>query len=287
LQANQFDVVIWRDSVADAPFLQAETPKAAGDQAVALLPQGNAAEVAKKYFRRVSIQVWTVIRASIAVHRGWMPEPADAKITTADDLRFKDWQECRTTIGRLDQTLEDLRKVGFSLITGLLTAGAFLNFLGVQTTQGVPAPSSDVRAAVFLAVMVLVAALFSVDTYYQVLLSGAIERALDLESQTTPPIRVTKYLSVNGTRSAISYIILALYLVLLATAEGLGLLAAGGLNLAPPLPTGTWFWVWLAGLMSLVPGVVVVILAFLRSEPKPDLQPVIAGILLPVLTVGL
>lgn len=109
-----------------------------------------------------------------------LPNPA-----TAADVPLEEWKECRATIGRLDQILEDLRKFGFSIITGLLTAGAFL---GNSTT------SPDLSAAVFITVMVLVAALFSVDTYYQVLLSGAVEYAVDLEHQTLP-IKVTTHLS--------------------------------------------------------------------------------------------
>jgi hypothetical protein len=277
---HQVDAVIWRDT--HASILQGQGPDDARNQVIAHLQglQGDAAAAAATYVRRVPVQVWTIIRAAIAVQLGWVPGPADAAITTADDQRFKDWQECRTTIGRLDTILEDLRKVGFSLITGLLTAGDFLNLLGV----GEHVPLSHVRAAVFITVMVLVATLFSVDTYYQVLLSGANERALDLEAQTIPWIRVTKYLSVNATRSGISFVILALYLVLLVTAGGLGLLAVGGLNLAPPWPLGTWFWTGLAGL---VVGLIVVILARWVSKPKPGRLPMIAGVLLPGFTVGL
>jgi len=167
-------------------------------------------------------------------------------ITTTDDLRFEDWKECRNTIGRLDQLLADLRKYGFSIITGLLTAGAFLG----------KASTTDLSAAVFVTVMVLVAALFSVDTYYQVLLSGAVERALDLEVVTDPRIRVTKYLSINATDSKISYLILFLYLALLATAGGLGLLATGGLNLALWF-IGTPFWVSLVVLVGLVASILI------------------------------
>jgi hypothetical protein len=294
-EANKIDVVIWRDDgvhfwrQGEPGYQQALDIGQAKRDALTYLKglQGKQADAAKKCIRQVPIQVWTAIREHIALELvDWEPEPA-FPIATTDDLRFNEWQECRTTIGRLDTILEDLRKVGFSLITGLLTASAFLNFLGVQTTQGVPAPSSDTRAAVFIVVMVLVAALFSIDTYYRVLLSGAVERALDLEAQTTPPIRVTKYLSVNSTRSGISYVILALYLVLLLTAEGLGLLATGGFYLTPVLPTGTWFWVWLAGLVSFALGFVVVFLAYERSKPKPDLPLVIVGLLLPALTVSL
>ncbi len=214
-------------------------------------------------------------------------KPTDGRNTTTGDLRLKDWQECRTIIERLDGTLEDLRKVGFSFITALLTAGAFLNFLGVQTTTNKP-PSTDVSAAVFIAVMVLVAALFSLDTYYEVLQSGAVERALDLEAQMGPSIRVTKYLSVNATRNGINYVILALYLILLATTEGLGLFAAREANLVLALPTGFGLVVSIIGLVILVGGIAVIIVAYYCSWPTPPNKslPWIAGVLLFV-TVGL
>lgn len=37
-----------------------------------------------------------------------------------------DWQECRVTIGRMNTILEDLRKYGFSLVIGLLTASGLV-----------------------------------------------------------------------------------------------------------------------------------------------------------------
>jgi len=95
-----------------------------------------------------------------------------------------DWQECRATIGRMDTVLEDLRKYGFSLVIGLLTASGLL---------GGAANNQPVLPLASLIIMVLVVALFGVDLYYQVLLSGTVERALDLESASaTPHLRITK-----------------------------------------------------------------------------------------------
>lgn len=185
------------------------------------------------------------------------------KTATADDLPFEEWKECRATIGRLDQILEDLRKFGFSIITGLLTAGAFL---GNSATA-----SPDLSAAVFITVMVLVAALFSVDTYYQVLLSGAVERALDLEAHMLP-ITVTKHLSDYAMKCRTTYMILALYMVLLATAEGMGLVAAKGLCNLHFARFGTWgIWrlVPYLGVFFYVAGIVVVVICVYRiRDPK-------------------
>jgi hypothetical protein len=147
-------------------------------------------------------------------------------ITSADDIGFKEWTACRDTIGKLDTILVDLRKVGFSFITALLSAGAFLSFLGISTSKDVPAPPIPTRAAPFVAIMVLVLALFFIDTYFEVLLSGAVERALDLEAQTDPPVRLTKYISVNASLSRSTAVTLVLYLLLLLAACGLGVLGA-------------------------------------------------------------
>lgn len=292
--AHQCDAVIWRDSCADL-FQHEHTFEVARTDVLTYLRglTDTAAAAAATYIQRVPIQVWTPLRDVLVDELGGVAPLPIRAIRAADELRFKDWQECRTTIGRLDTIQEDLRKISFSLITGLLTAGAFLNVLGVQTTQAESASATTVRAAVFIAVMVLIAALCSLDIYYQVLISGAAERALDLEVQTTPPIRVTKYLSVNATRSGISYIILALYLALLATAEGLGLIAAGGLQQQPSLPPGLWLVFWCVGVLSPVGSIIVICLAY-RSEPRPGLrepqpglQPVLTGALLPVVTVGI
>jgi hypothetical protein len=107
---------------------------------------------------------------------------------------------------------------------------------------------------------------------------------MDLEVQTDPPIRVTKYLSFNAANSKASYVTLFLYLVLLAAAAGLQLLATGILN--PDLwSLGAPFWVWIVGLGVLL---VAIILIYLRRSHLPDwLLLVIGGVLGVWFTVGL
>jgi hypothetical protein len=136
-------------------------------------------------------------------------------ISDTSSPEFKDWEECRNSMGRFDTILVDLRKLGFSLITGLLTAGTLVGFLGFSTGSDSQAPPVEVRAAVFLSIMVLVAALFTLDAYYQVLLSAAAERGLDLE-QTFPGVKLTGYLCRNATASQSTFVTVLLYIVLAA-----------------------------------------------------------------------
>ena len=122
-----------------------------------------------------------------------------------------EWQECRTTIGRLDSTIADLRKFGFSLVTVLITASGFL---------GQQVPSSESKMSVSIAIMILIAVLFAVDRYYTLLLNGAVEKALDLEGpkinfQDLSQDRLTQVISVQAIRSGAVFIAPVLYLGLL------------------------------------------------------------------------
>ena len=122
-----------------------------------------------------------------------------------------EWQECRKTIGRLDATIADFRKFGFSLVTVLITASSFL---------GQQVPSFENKMSVSIAIMILIAVLFAIDRYYTLLLSGAVERALDLEGprmnrQDLSQDRLTQVISVYAINSGAVFVVPAMYLGLL------------------------------------------------------------------------
>lgn len=128
---------------------------------------------------------------------------------------LSEWQECRKTIGRLDTTLADLRKYGFSLVTLLITASGFL---------GEQRASVEHRGAAAVAIMVLVAVLFAIDRYYTLLLNGAVERALDLEGPTMSKHdlakdKLTQVISVYAINSKAVYVIPLLYLAFVLVAR--------------------------------------------------------------------
>jgi hypothetical protein len=140
-----------------------------------------------------------------------------------DVIHPQDWQECRAAIGRFDTILASLRQYSFTLITGFIAGAAFLNLLGVKTGSGEGAVApGHVKAAAIIVIFVLIASLFAVDSYYQVLMCGAVERALDIEAKTRSH-RLTRYISTNVYRAHVSTITLILYYALLGTAGILGL----------------------------------------------------------------
>ena len=146
-----------------------------------------------------------------------------------------DWAECRTTIGRMDTALEDLRKYGFTLVVGILTAGGFV---GSATTSETAVRLVPAVAAV---VVVLVLALFALDMYYQVVQGGAVDLALDIEASTNPPVRTTAAVSLAAHRSRSLFLIPVVYLVFVWTAA----------LMAWFIPATRSSWIaWLAGGVS-------------------------------------
>jgi hypothetical protein len=131
-------------------------------------------------------------------HPGWL-DPAT------------EWKECRATISRLDSVIADIRKYSFSLVTILITASGFLGRQGSTPAAG---------AAVPVAIMILIVALFAVDRNYTLLLNGAVERALDLEGETINRSELnkdslTQVISVYAIDSLSVFVAPALYIGLL------------------------------------------------------------------------
>lgn len=80
--------------------------------------------------------------------------------TTNEDT---EWKSCLEQINKYDGYLNELRKYGFTLITGLITAGSFLGF---------EAGTGFIHVGVIIVTMILVRVLFWLDEYYQELNTG-------------------------------------------------------------------------------------------------------------------
>jgi hypothetical protein len=108
--------------------------------------------------------------------------------------KLSEWKECRTQIARIDKAIADLRKYGFILLAGLLTAKAYL-IVDVDGT----APQLGSRFAVSLVMMLLIYALFVVDRYHEVLLKATLKRSYALENELG--MSLTHSVSILATES--------------------------------------------------------------------------------------
>ena len=93
----------------------------------------------------------------------------------SSDPRIAEWGECRTTIGRFDVYITDLRKYGFTFITGLLATTGFLTRTGSETFTPV------VKLGVLFTTLALIVVLSFLDQQYRLLQRSATIRARILE----------------------------------------------------------------------------------------------------------
>jgi hypothetical protein len=111
-----------------------------------------------------------------------------SKTNTAQDLQQKEWQTARDVIASFDDRLDALRRYGFTIIAGLLTAQSLLesNLIPETSSSGTTSPGTSmiqpsVKLAVILATLILIFALRLLDRNYVLYQEAAIKRAEVIE----------------------------------------------------------------------------------------------------------
>jgi hypothetical protein len=99
-----------------------------------------------------------------------MTEPS-----VSTEILLQEWREARSSIGRFDEYLLNLRKYGFTLATILIGADAYLS----MSTELHP----GAKAGAAIAVMMLIVALFLLDHHVKTLQRIALSRAVEIEAQ--------------------------------------------------------------------------------------------------------
>lgn len=94
-------------------------------------------------------------------------------VGSKDDPAFQEWVQTQQVTSSLDTMILDIRKYGFSFITVLITAQGFL--LGEVQLNHISV------LGIFLALLILVYVLFTVDRMHEVFLRGAVLNAMRLE----------------------------------------------------------------------------------------------------------
>jgi hypothetical protein len=128
-----------------------------------------------------------------------------------DDSR-KEWEKCFDQMDKFDGYMNESRKYGFTLITGLTTASSFLGFSDA---------ANSIQLGVIIVTMVLVDVLYLIDTYYQLLLSTALLRSQDIEKEDTPK-GLGHNLVKTYDRKIMSYVMFSIYLGFLIALGVLG-----------------------------------------------------------------
>lgn len=126
---------------------------------------------------------------------------------------FVEWKSCNEIITKFDGILIDLRKYGFTVATGLMTAGSFF---GLQSF----AQFEPFQIVIIFATMALIDVLYWLDVYYQTILTAVILRTQVLEKRLS--FGVDTYISRFYMRHRIGKALHILYIGFLVSLAIIG-----------------------------------------------------------------
>lgn len=122
-----------------------------------------------------------------------------------NDKYSKEWEKSIEAVDKFDNMLIDLRKYGFSFLTGLIAAGSFLGLAAGTGQSGLQIEDFiKVQIAVIIATMILVIALYWLDIYYQNVLTGAIVRSEFLGIYRIREVEISTFISSFYLKSRLS-----------------------------------------------------------------------------------
>jgi hypothetical protein len=106
----------------------------------------------------------------------------------SNNNKLDEWKECRSSIARFDEAIRDIRKFGFTMLTGILSANSYL-FVTITSFSYLE------KFGISIITLLLIFALFRIDRYHEIYLMGAVQTALDLEEDIG--YNLTKNISSN------------------------------------------------------------------------------------------
>jgi len=107
-----------------------------------------------------------------------------------------EWKQAQKILKQFDDYLHDIRKYGFSFVTGLLTVDALLGSM-----------EPTLKLAALTGTMALVAVLFVIDRNYRVFLAAANLRDTQLERRSSPELARTISRVYEGQRVGAAFVL--------------------------------------------------------------------------------
>jgi hypothetical protein len=194
------------------------------------------------------------------------------------EISFVDeWKTATETSQKFDEFLIDLRKYGFTILTGLITAGSFLGFSFSDKTAADLVNSNILHLGVIYVTMLLVVILFWLDVYYQNLLYGSVLRSRFLEFFRLN-FRLSVYISGLYTGSRMDNVLYILYFGFLGGVLLMGLLVVGiteaSQNTALDVLGQHGFWILIGTFLLSLAGMGYITKVGIRDRKNKKLTPI-------------
>lgn len=195
-----------------------------------------------------------------------------------DEISFVDeWKTSTEVSQKFDEFLIDLRKYGFTILTGLITAGSFLGFSFSDKTATDLVNSNILHLGVIYVTMFLVVILFWLDVYYQNLLYGAVLRSRFLEFFRLN-FRLSVYISGLYTGARMGIVLYILYFGFLGSVFIMGWLVVQITNASPNTPLDIVgqqaFWILIGVTLLSLAGMLYITKIGIIDRKKKKLTPI-------------
>lgn len=154
---------------------------------------------------------------------------------SAESSDLTEWKEARKVLKAFDDRLDGIRRLGFSLVTALLTTDSLLLPGTVAGTAALPKPA---KFAVLLATLLLLAAVEVIDRNYRVFQAAANLRAKVLEVRLN--LELTSVIDRRYDEANVGRFVFAIYILM-----GIAVLVLGWLFFYPG-----WYLVVLLGVFG-------------------------------------
>ncbi len=158
-----------------------------------------------------------------------MSQASEIPKTTLDKEstnHIEEWKKARDTLQSFDDKLHDLRKHGFSFLTGLFAIGSILSEIVPGAADGSTITPEKVKLGVFIVTLMLIVALHLLDRNYRGFQQAAFTRAMVLERKLN--LELSEAISARHRKGRIAPNVLAVYFLFIG-----GVAVLGGFVLYP------------------------------------------------------
>ncbi len=150
-----------------------------------------------------------------------LTQPTAASKPSKDDNTLDEWDTIRTLLEKFDDRIQDLRKLGFTFITALLTAQSLLlpdsSKFSSSSTTPLPTP---IKLMVIMVTLCLIVALRLIERNYDLFERAAVTRGLVIERRLN--LELTEIISDRARSDHFSWYVTAAYAFFAITAGTVG-----------------------------------------------------------------
>jgi hypothetical protein len=129
----------------------------------------------------------------------------------SDDIIYKEWESCRNVLKEFDTRIHDIRKFGFTFLTGLIAAESVLIPESSFINKGSPGIPDNIKFGLFGVTLLLILTMRVIEKNYQLYQICSAQRAQVLERRMN--LELTEIISDRHRKKHIPSLVTSIYIL--------------------------------------------------------------------------